>query len=212
MLLKLSFWMELWRSVSALSVPTLIACQLVMNAGIFLSLSRLQQKGVSWIPDIQPGGYSPQHLYRLYQAWGDEGRQGYMFLALADLLVLIPMYTVLLGGTIIKTMSYHELSSSIWKIRESLVSLVLGIALADLVETIPNLFACYIFPFTAPDAVLRLARLGTWVKFFLLGLYWILFSWVLGVAAWSQLRKHFKIQRVSYRTALSPTIDGTKPQ
>jgi len=111
------------------------------------------------VPDIY-FGYSSKELYAMYEAWGEEGRKVYIRLAMGDLFLFIPAYTILFGAILINVLGKPGFT-------ENLAWITIFSALCDYAETSVQAFGCIIFPEHLSDvsyAVGSIANQLKWVS------------------------------------------------
>lgn len=170
--------MNAWEWASTMPVWKFVASQALVTTVCFICVLPLERRGAGSIPDMRVLGYSAEELEQLFQAWGPQGRDEYIFVAVADVVLLIPIYTVFFGGILLKAISHFSPTSSSWQSRKSAAYMVLGIAGADVVETLSQIYSCSVYPSTN-RFLIDVGRMGNRLKYLLFGLYFVLLFTVL---------------------------------
>ena len=106
------------------------------------------------IPDAAFLGYTEEQLRTWYEALGDQGREGYLEIAVLDFAGFMPIYVFLLTAQMISSEMVGPL------VYTPLVALFF-----DLCETLIHCYACYSYPDIPASPILRFTSVATILKF-----------------------------------------------
>ena len=116
-----------------------VAFHIVVNVVLQYLMAPIDALGHGPIPDAR-FGYSVDEFYNLMEAWGEEGRLQYQYVASADLCLYIPSYVLLFGGLLWKALDYNGYR------QEHSVSYVMTLAMSDCLETGLQLYLSKSYP------------------------------------------------------------------
>ena len=181
-----------WTSSQLSVIQHLLLQTIVTLITIFGFLKPFQDNGYdSPIPDVKILGYTKDEWYKQMENWGPDGRQAYIELAIADILVLIPIYIILIGGMLYKALEAVSKTSPLvfdknvivaqWTTeqRTKLVPhLVFGIAISDIFETTCQIYSCTMFP-NINSNIVFIGQIGNHMKFTLLAIQSCIVSMVI---------------------------------
>jgi hypothetical protein len=129
------------------------------------------------VPDASIKGYSPKDALVWYTDIGPQGRAIYVYLAMMDLLLIIPSYTCVLGSQLMAGIQHLNYQNKCQFYYDTICLIPIITMVFDLMETSTHARACFFYPILPSTTMIFFASAATGFKFAGLFLSMVFVGW-----------------------------------